>query len=176
MRRPKTNRSFILLDKDVTVGISVTVFVPLAAVAQKKINAATLFERLPRSNVTKDLVERSLNCFVKVSNDSRLKISYPCPKGSNLRPCRTALVLPYAGANVEKKKVVRTFRVSPFFFILFPPTRYLFCALLSNFFALFYSLSYAPVLPGGLRCSLREEAVKRSAAHTTAMIIEVCGW
>jgi len=39
--------------------------------------------------VTKDLVRRSLKCFVKVSNDSRLKISYPCPKGSNLRPCRT---------------------------------------------------------------------------------------
>jgi len=89
VRRPKTNRSFILLDKDVTVGISVTVFVLLAAVTRKKINAATLLERLPRSNLTKDLVGRSLNCFVKVSNDSRLKISYPCPKGSNLRPCRT---------------------------------------------------------------------------------------
>jgi hypothetical protein len=43
----------------------------------------------PARMVTMDLVRRSLNCFVKVSNDSRLKISYPCPKGSNLRPCRT---------------------------------------------------------------------------------------
>ena len=88
MRRPKTNRSFILLDKDVTVGVSVTVFVLLAAVAQKKEKATSPLQRLPRSNVTKDLVRRSLNCSVKVSNDSRLKISYPCPKGSNLRPCR----------------------------------------------------------------------------------------
>ena len=58
----------------------------------------------PARMVTKDLVRRRLNCFVKVSNDSRLKISYPCPKGSNLRPCRAICCMiksDEAGAKAE---------------------------------------------------------------------------